>query len=239
METSLFWPGTTIGDADTWTRQGGYTAAADGQTGPWTDLFWRAVLNGTGNRGVLYGWRNNLAVTGVVTPVQVDTGGAVVYGLFYENDAALNVAIATPNYDTRQDRIVLRRDWTAQTARVTLLTGLEGGGLPALTQSPDPGGSGIYDIPLAALSTTTGGAITVTDEREYCTFSTVVPAASIASGQIAADIIGWEQRATRSKNIMFGAGDLWPLASGFSYNNLGWGIWGSVAAAWGAAAATG
>ena len=232
-QTSLFWNGTSTGDADTWTRDGGYHMAYDGES-PWVDLFMRTLLNGTGNRGVLDGWLNELAVTGVATPVQVDTGAGIIHGLFYENDAALNVAVPSPVSDTRIDRIVVRRDWEAQTARVTRLVGLEGGVAPAITQSVD---SGIYDIPLAQLSVTTGGVIAVTDEREFCTFCTMVGDGSINTGQIANEAVGWDQRTQAVKSIFYGGSDLLALAGDFSYGS-GLLLTGAVTATWGSAAAS-
>lgn len=235
-QTSLFWNGISVGDADAWTRDGGYHMAQSDAESPWVDLFMRTLLNGTGNRGVLDGWLNELAVTGVATPLQVDTGAGIIYGLFYENDAALSVAVPSPTSDTRIDRIVVRRDWEAQTARVTRLVGLEGGVAPAITQSV---ASGIYDIPLAQISITTGGVITVTDEREFCTFCTIAGDNSINTGQIANEAVGWEQRTQAGKSIFYGGSDILALAGNFHYSDSSPSYFtGAVSAVWGSAAAS-
>ena len=96
-QRSFFWNGVTVGDANTWcvaTADGvGYHMSNATVVSPWVDIVMRMLLNGTGNRGVLLGWLNALAVTGATSPVSVNTGGAVIYGLCYENDAAVTVTI--------------------------------------------------------------------------------------------------------------------------------------------------
>jgi len=176
------------------------------------------IYNGDENRGVLTNWLNELAVTGVATPVQVDTGGAIVYGMPYQNTAAVNVAVPSPTSDTRQDYIVLRRNWADQEIRITRIAGVEGGGVPAMTQSPAPSGTGIYDIPLATLSTTTGGVITVTDAREYCLFGGVPGDNAFDSTQITNGSIDWPDRETRTKRYFLPAGALQPVGAGDIYN---------------------
>lgn len=232
-QKSFFWNGASVGDADAYTRGGGYHLANAAYESPFVDIMLRALFNGDGNRGVLRNIGNELAVAGVATPVTVDTGGALVYGMPYENTAVVNVAVMSPTSDTRQDRIVLRRDWTAQTVRVTHLAGAEGGGLPALVQSPAPDGSGVYDVPLAALSVTTGGAITVTDEREYCQFGTVPGPLSIGTVQIANNAVDWTDRETRTCRLFLGGGDLHPTtAAGQFTPGFGTGITWTGASGW-------
>lgn len=119
---------------------------------------------------VLPGVDNALAVTGTTSPVAVDTGAASVYGFPYENTASINVAVPTPSASTRIDRIILRVSWAAQTVRVVRLAGTEGAGAPSLTQNPGT----TYEVSLAQVSITTGGVITVTDERQYAHYSTRV-----------------------------------------------------------------
>lgn len=168
-EFSMFWTTGTTGDG-----ANPYTMA---QVTAWLR---RTLTPGQAGGGVLKGHGNELAVTGSSSPVTVGTGGAVVYGYPYENDAAASVAIPTPSGVTRIDRIVLRASWAAQTVRITRVAGTEGGGAPALTQNPGT----TYDIPLAQVSITPGGAITITDERVFCVFGTAVPSANIVDGAI-------------------------------------------------------
>jgi hypothetical protein len=119
------------------------------------------------NQCVLAGHRNELAVTGAASPVSVAAGGALVDGKFYDSDAAETVVIPTPAGATRIDRIVLRKDFSAQTVRITRVAGSEGGGAPAITQVDGT----TWDVSLAQCSITTGGTITVTDERQFTTAS--------------------------------------------------------------------
>jgi hypothetical protein len=90
-----------------------------------------------------------------------------------------------PTGATRIDRIVLRASWAAQTVRITRIAGVENDDAPALTQTPGT----TYDIPLAQVSITTGGVITITDERVFCVFGTQVPAANLADGAALAEIL--------------------------------------------------
>lgn len=114
--------------------------------------------------GVLYGIGNNLAVSGTSSPVSVNTGAAINYGVYYGNDSSVNVTIPTPSSATRIDRIVLRYSWSAQTVRITRIAGTEGSGsAPSMTQTANT----TWDIPLANVSITTGGVCTVTDQRTY------------------------------------------------------------------------
>jgi len=228
-QKSLHWNGASIGDADALVENAadgiGYRLGNADYESPFVDLALRMLLNGTGNRGVLEGWTNELAVTapGAVSPAVVDTGGAVVYGMPYENTVAVNVAVASPTSDTRIDRIVLRRDWAAQTIRITLIGGAEGGGAPAITQSPSPDGSGIYDIPLAQVSITTGGAITLTDEREFCQFCTVPVDNTLATAHFLNESADWITRQTRTKRLFIPAGDFEP-ATVLGFDRFSYGV---------------
>jgi hypothetical protein len=152
-ESSILWDTNATGDGtDT-----GYTE---------TQLFdlYRSLFTRSANYGgVAPDMLNELAVTGTATPVSINTGMAIVYGIPYFNSASVTVAIATPAALTRVDRIVLRASWAAQTVRITRIAGTEGAGTPAMTQSAGT----TWDVPLATVSITTGGVITVTDAREW------------------------------------------------------------------------
>lgn len=150
-ETSRPWSGTVTGDAGPYTDD------------DWTDVWFRFFgALADGDTGVLSNVLNELVVTGAATPLAVDTGFALVDGTFYSNSASVNVVIPTPAALVRIDRIVLRKSWAAQTIRITRIAGIEGGGVPALTQV-----DGVtWDLPLFQASVTVGGVITLTDERE-------------------------------------------------------------------------
>ena len=154
-ESSLFWPTNGTGDGSA----AGYSYE---QMTQWL----RSLLTpatGSDEGGVNPGYQNELAVSGTASPVAVATGAAHVYGFPYFNTAITNVAVPTPSASTRIDRIVLRVSWTAQTVRIVRVAGTEGGAAPALTQTPGT----TYEISLAQASITTGGVITVTDERAF------------------------------------------------------------------------
>jgi hypothetical protein len=241
-QRSFHWDGASIGDAEDLTVNAadgiGWRLANEDYQSPFVDIGLRMLYNGDENRGVLYGWLNELAVTGVATPVQVDTGGAIVYGMPYRNTAAVNVAVPAPTYDTRQDMIVLRRDWGAQTIRITRIEGVEGSGVPAITQSPAPSGTGVYDIPLASLSVTTGGVITVTDLREFTTFSTAFLDDAFGTTHFVNDTVGMSPRSTRTKSFFLGGGDLEPaVAGGYFYTSAYSTNQNDVSPPWGTGAA--
>lgn len=150
-ELSYLWTTGTTGDGTST-----YTQAD-------TSNFSKVLAACAGFEGVAPGFLNTLTVTGAASPVAVNTGGGVVDGKPYLNSASVNVAIPTPTTLTRIDRVVLRADWAGHTVRITRLAGTEGGAAPAITQTPGT----TYDIQLYQVSITTGGAITLTDERTF------------------------------------------------------------------------
>jgi hypothetical protein len=150
-EHSWYWAGTSTGDA------GPYTDDA------FSDLWRQLFQQERTTMGVIRDYLNELAVTGVTSPVAVDTGLALVDGKPYYNDASANVVIPTPSSATRIDCIVLRKDWTAQTVRLTRIAGSEGGGAPTISQSDGT----TWDVKLAQVSITTGGVCTVIDSRSF------------------------------------------------------------------------
>lgn len=209
-QRSFFWNGSTVGDADTYTKGKGYHTSVSTYESSLHDRLLRATWNGTENRGVLPDWNNELAVTSGAGSISVNTGAAIVYGLYYENTTPTNKTITTPTTASRRDRVVVRRNWATQEARIHVITGVEGDAdSPALVQSPKPSGSGVYDIPLATATVTTGGGITISDEREYCTPSTTMTSTSnlFTTASFADDSITFSQRASRSKVFFLGGGD--------------------------------
>jgi hypothetical protein len=150
-ERSYFWGGTVTGDA----------SLAPYDDDEFSDLYAILFVSDNTLQGIIQGYANALAITGSVSPLSMNTGAALVDGKVYVNTAAVSIAVPTPSVATRQDRIVLRKDFAAQTVRVTRIAGVEGAGLPAITQS-----DGVtWDILLYNLSITTLGAITLTDVR--------------------------------------------------------------------------
>ncbi len=153
-ERSRPWSGTVTGDA-----------------GPYTDDNWTRVWASVmapviASEGVLWDQTNELAASGIVTPVSIDTGRAFVDGSWYESDASVSVAIPTPAANPRIDRIVLRKDFVLQTIRITRIAGAEGASPspPAITQTVGV----TWDLPLWQIHVTVGAVVTVyADEREF------------------------------------------------------------------------
>lgn len=158
-EKSGLWDGVITGDALAIAPYDGDEFALIWET------FFGSGQGGAENKGVIDSYLNELEVTGASSPVAVNTGGALVKGRWYRNDVSVNVSISTPAADTRTDRIILRSSWAAKTIRIVgLENGSEGTGTPpALTQTDGT----TWEIPLATLTVTTGGVITVSDTREF------------------------------------------------------------------------
>ncbi len=183
-EISYFWDGSTVGDA-------GPYDAADMAT------YFRALTGSGGDEGVLAGWLNELEVTdGGGLNADVDTGAAMVYGTWFENDAAETVALA-PN---AAQTVIVRASWAAQTVRLAATS-------VALVQTPGV----TYEIPLATL-TTDGAGITVgpADARDYCEFSTEAPALSVFAENIQDGAITWAKQVNQTRRFFRGAGQFQP-----------------------------
>lgn len=180
------------------------SGTGDSSTSGYTDTLmfqlFRSLFSRTANLGgVTPDFQNELAVTGASSPVAVNTGAGLVYGIPYFNSASVNVVIATPGASTRVDRIVLRASWAAKTVRITRIAGTEGAGAPAMTQI----GGTTWDIPLATVSITTGAVITVTDGREWLDGagdgtidSTKLATGAVTTAKIAASAVGASELAT-------------------------------------------
>jgi hypothetical protein len=156
-ETSRFWNTNNVGDGPT----AGFDRDAVAQ---WLRHVW--AKGGAG--GVLRGVLNELAVTGSSSPLAVNTGSAIVYGLYYWNTASVNLTVTTPSVGTTGGHVILRVSWSAQTVRLVAVRNTDGtAAIPALTQTPGT----TYEIRLATFTITTGGVITLTDARTYVAYS--------------------------------------------------------------------
>lgn len=143
------------------------TGVGDGHAYTYVELaaIWNMIYNrGQANAGILPGVRNEYAVTGSTSPLSVAGGGAVVNGTYAESDASESVTVATPSGATRIDRIVLQKLDSTQTVRLVLLQGVEGSGTPpTITQIQGTK----WEIPIFKVTITTGGSITLADERIF------------------------------------------------------------------------
>ena len=143
-ESSRFWNSNGVGDGGA----GGYARALIAA--------WLSSIFARGGSGILNRIANELAVSGTASPLSVASGAAIVDGLYYENDAALNLTVTTPSNGTTGGRAILRADWAAQTVRAVILLNTDGvAGIPALTQTPGT----TYESNLASFTITTGGEI--------------------------------------------------------------------------------
>lgn len=183
-ESSILWQTNNTGDGSS----SGYTQ---------TQLFqmMRSFARTTNQGGVFPDVLNELSVSGTASPITVNTGQAIVYGIPYFNTSSLGVTIATPASQTRVDYIVLRASWAAQTVRVTRIAGTEGAGAPSLTQTAGT----TWDIPLATASITTGGIITITDMREW---ALGIGDLTIDSTKLAANAVTNAKLATMNANTV-------------------------------------
>lgn len=150
VESSRFWTTGGAGDgAATYTRD------------QLAESFRAAFLKDNTTQGVF----NGLAVSGAASPLTLATGAACVYGFFHFCTTAGDLTVATPAVGTTGGHVVLRADWTAQTVRAVAVRNTDGNSAtPSLTQTAGT----TWEIRIATFSITTGGVITVTDARQFC-----------------------------------------------------------------------
>lgn len=157
-ERSRPWDGTGVGDA----VEAPYDAATE-----FARILRSAVFGAeqTANKGGVVngasGFGDYAASVPGANTVRIASGVGHVQGNWHESDTNVDFTIATPAAQTRVDRIVLRKSWSGQTIRLTRIAGVEGSGLPAMTQVFGT----TWDVPIVQASITTGGAITLTDDR--------------------------------------------------------------------------
>lgn len=132
--------------------------------------------------GVSKGVLNELACTGVATPIAVASGSGVCYGLYF-NDASVNLAVTSPAVGTTGGRVVLQTNWAGvgggsqASTRLVARKNTDGvAAIPALTQVAGT----TWEISLATFTITTGGVITLTDDRTFRKPTTRAGTAEIA-----------------------------------------------------------
>jgi hypothetical protein len=124
------------------------------------------IAGGTGKyEGVAVGFLNELEVySSAGNQVIVKPGGALVDGKWYENTA--NEVVSIPSSavgTTRIDVIALRATWASYKVEIVKISGVNSSNpsVPSLTRNS----GSTYDIPLANVTVTSGGAITIMDRR--------------------------------------------------------------------------
>lgn len=160
-EKSYFWTTGTSGDGETTYTQ--------------VDLQRAMMVMAACGRweGIAPDFLNKLEATAAgANTVTVKSGGAIVDGRPYYNDAPVNVNIpsASGAGNRRIDRIVLRASWSSYTVRITRI---EGTNAPSPTPPTITQISGTtYDIQICQVLVDTAGAVTVTDERTFARIGT-------------------------------------------------------------------
>lgn len=156
-ESSFLWTTNGTGDGPS----GGYTQA---QWGKIAAILASVHQNNKVGPNYLNAFANSLSAN----TITVQSGGAVVDGKPYLNDANLgvNVPSAVGGGNTRIDRIVLRANWSAQTVRITRIAGTDAASptAPAITTTSE----NTYDVKLYQVRVNTSGTVTIeVDEREW------------------------------------------------------------------------
>lgn len=126
-----------------------------------------SVQGDAATQGVVRGMLDELEVTGASSPINVATGWAIVKGKLVKNTSNVSVNIPTPASNPRIDRIVVQVDFTTTpvSASIVRVAGTEATvpSVPALDQVDGT----IWQVPLAQAIVTTGGVVTIADDRRY------------------------------------------------------------------------
>lgn len=174
-----------------WSTNGSGDGTSTGYTQTDASNIFEITAQCFGRNGVAPNYLNSLIPSTIgVNNARIATGGAMVDGKPYKNDANVDVSItsAVGGGNTRIDRIVLRCSWSAQTVRVTRLAGTDAASptAPAITQNS----GSIYDIKICQAQVDTVGTVTITDERDMALVDTseiandAIDASKIATGAV-------------------------------------------------------
>lgn len=156
-EFSYFWDGTTQGDA----------LLSPHSSDVFANLWAILMQSNTSSQGVIETDHSSFFSQLIVTNpagnnIRVANGAALVNGRVYTNTANIDNTIETPSLGTRIDRVILRTTFASQIIRIAIISGKSGAGTPTIQQNAD-----VWEIPLALVSITIGGVITITDERVF------------------------------------------------------------------------
>lgn len=161
--------------------------------------FFEVVFTGdqSATQSILREYLNELEITLSGGTVSINTGSGFCYGRWLLNDTSIDITpTACAGVETRWDRVVLVQNETAaiyntnlllpaayaagvprNSCRIAILRGTCGspGALPALLTGPN-----YYMVELARYQVTGASIGTIIDYRDYCSFSTLAGADSIA-----------------------------------------------------------
>jgi len=184
-ESSVFWTGTVTGDAGPYTDD------------KFSDTFRVLFQSDRTTQGPLYGLQGQLQVTNPSgLTIRVATGYGIVDGKIYENTASIDFTVAIPVSGNNYYRVVLRKDFTAQTVRAAIL-GPNNSAPPAVTQTDGT----TWEISLATVQVTSGNVVTVTDTRDFCMYNTDISDGWIESDMIAANAIDHTKMVNRTRHV--------------------------------------
>lgn len=157
------WQGVTTGDA------GPYSS------GDWQLMYARMIGYNADNDNysILKGVDSELKVnptSPTSAQIQIEAGAALVQGLWYYNDAAVNFTItANASGNSRIDLVILSVDYIAQEVRLDVITGTPAAvpAIPSVTQSVGV----LWEVPIARVLVTSGftviAASAITDMRQF------------------------------------------------------------------------
>jgi len=157
-EYSQPWTGTSVGDAGPYDDD------------EWSDMYRDIFAAGKDNWGVFQEYLNGLEVTisatGPPDTIQVDTGGAIIDGKFYRNDAAFTEV--QPTSAAGSYLVVLAKTWATQEVRIDVRIGA------SVTQT-----DGVtWEVALASFTLSAGGDISaLVDLRKYLPVNRRIPVA--------------------------------------------------------------
>lgn len=183
-QSSIMWPTSTTGD--------GASKITDAQ---WREVLRMLFLADNTLQGVIYNYRNQLAVSGASSPLSVATGGAIDQGFLYWSDAVEQLALPAVSAPTGF-RVVLQAIWgTTRTVRLAVIQSNDGvATIPSVTQVDGTR----WEVSIASGVVNADGTVAtgaVTDTRNYVHFNTKVSTgmlddAAVTAAKLAAAVAG-------------------------------------------------
>jgi len=186
-------------------------------TATWDDLHEDIFSSGYSDKACIVKGRRgagkNFQVAGTSSPVTVEEGVCYLKGKRVVNTSSINVNIVSPSVNPRIDRVIVKYVFATDAITVELLAGTEDPSptAPSLTQID----GNTWEVSLAQVYITTGGAITVTNERRWA-----VPLGVFMAGEIKAikATLGGTANKHPIDPDLGSADEDWALCDGGTYN---------------------